>query len=154
MRRLGGTLMLGIALSMCGCGDTGGPAPTQDLSVAVDLSAGNPADMTSSSSAIQVKEFSFEPNTLTVAKGTTVVWQWVGGAPHTVTSGTLDDANQTAVVDGKFCNDVAIPDVTQCKASHSKITGTYQFKFDTAGTYRYFCNVHGYMMRGQIAVSP
>ncbi len=93
---------------------------------------------------------SFDPQTVTIAPGGTVQWVWQGG-PHTVTSGVPGAA------DGTFCslpgNDT--PSVSACSttAYAAGAGNTYSHMFPTAGTFQYFCEVHGAMMTGTIVVS-
>ncbi len=68
-------------------------------------------------------KYAFDPATLTITKGTQVVWTNMSDAPHTVTSdsnafGTTSNLNQNQ---------------------------TFMFTFNTAGTFTYHCNVHPYM---------
>lgn len=67
--------------------------------------------------------FGFSPATLTIKKGTTVIWKNVSLAPHTVTSddGQTFDSGTVAV------------------------GNTFKFTFKTAGTFSYHCNIHPYM---------
>jgi plastocyanin len=67
--------------------------------------------------------FSFNPTTLTIRVGTTVIWKNMSSAPHTVTS----DDGQT------FDSGTVAPG------------GTFKFKFTTVGTFSYHCNYHPYM---------
>ncbi len=64
----------------------------------------------------------FNPSTLTIAAGTQVTWQ-NGSVTHTVTSatGSGDVYNSGNIASG----------------------GTYQHTFATAGTYPYYCQIHG-----------
>jgi plastocyanin len=72
----------------------------------------------------------FDPVDLTVAKGTTVVWEWKGIDEHSATSDT-----------GAFDSGV------------KKGTGTiWKFKFDAPGDYPYSCTPHPYMY-GSIKVT-
>jgi plastocyanin len=80
---------------------------------------------------VSVADNTFSPGTLTVAKGTTVTWQWSGAAPHAVA--------------GKFeGQDVKSPTLTG--------SGTFTFTFNTPGTYTYQCAIHGASMPGTIIV--
>jgi plastocyanin len=99
--------------SMLGLGLAGviaaGPAPGR--------SAETPASVT-------IHEFHFEPPTLTVAVGATVVWTNRDDDPHTVTG--ADDPTPFA--------------------SPPLDTGeTFSFRFEKPGTYRYFCSIHPHM---------
>lgn len=66
----------------------------------------------------------------TVAAGGTVTWTWTGSNSHSVQS-------------------TGTPSFT---SSTTKTTGTYQFTFNTAGTFTYDCAVHGALMTGTIVV--
>lgn len=68
---------------------------------------------------VKVSSFKFEPQTLTVAAGTTVQWVNEGGR-HTVEADN-----------GSFKSDV----LTDGK--------TFEHKFDKPGTYAYHCSFHG-----------
>ena len=67
--------------------------------------------------------FGFSPATLTIVPGATVIWKNMSSAPHTVTS----DDGQT------FDSGNIAPG------------GSFKFKFTTAGSYPYHCNIHPYM---------
>ncbi len=76
---------------------------------------------------VSIVDFAFEPQTLEVPVGTTVVWTNDGDAPHTVTGGPLDSG---ALSSGD----------------------TFQFTFATAGTVDYVCQFHP-NMTGTIEVT-
>ena len=82
--------------------------------------------------AVAIKGFAFSPAALEVTKGTTVTFTNNDSATHTVTSG----ANRTK--DGKF---------------DQQITGSAEasVKFDTVGTFEYFCQIHA-SMKGTVTV--
>lgn len=86
----------------------------------------------SSTNSVQIKmvenngKYSFDPATVTITKGTTVVWTNASDAPHTVTSD-----------DGKFKSSDPSKLITESQA--------YSFVFNTAGTYVYHCSIHTYM---------
>ena len=71
----------------------------------------------------------FLPYEETVAKGATVTWSNDDSAAHTVTSGT-----PTGGPDGLFDSSIFM-------AGNS-----FEFTFDDAGTYDYFCMVHPWMV--------
>jgi plastocyanin len=87
-------------------------------------------DQTSAAAAAEVKidNFSFTPQTLTVAVGTTVTWTNRDDIPHTVVS-----------TDGVFKSKVRDTDEK------------FSYTFTKAGTYPYFCSVHP-KMTGKIVV--
>jgi plastocyanin len=80
---------------------------------------------------VLVRNNSFDPSTLEVDAGATVVWAWSpGGVTHNVT-----------FADGE--------------ASDDQSSGTYQRTFATAGSYPYHCTFHGTAtsgMRGVVTV--
>ena len=78
-----------------------------------------PAAATAANGAVTIKNFAFEPKSLTVKAGTTVVWTDSEGR-HTV------EADK-----GEFKSDV----LTAGK--------TFEFKFDKPGKYAYHCGFHG-----------
>jgi plastocyanin len=82
--------------------------------------AGPPAPV---SANVQVANNSFSPLSLTVAAGTEVVWTWT----------------PTAVLHN------VMPDGTEPESSGTPTNGpaTYRYTFNTPGTYRYHCTVHG-----------
>jgi plastocyanin len=78
---------------------------------------------------VSIQNFAFSPATLTVKKGTTIVWTNLDSATHTVTSDT-----------GKF---------NSGNLSQNK---TFSYTFNTAGAYAYHCAIHP-MMIGTITVT-
>jgi len=77
---------------------------------------------------VNIDNFSFEPQTLTVPVGTTVTWTNRDDIPHTVVS-----------TDGVFKSKVRDTD------------DKFSYTFTKAGTYPYFCSVHP-KMTGKIVV--
>lgn len=77
---------------------------------------------------VTIDNFSFGPQTVTVAVGSTVTWTNRDDIPHTVVS-----------TDGVFKSKVRDTDEK------------FSFTFDKAGTYSYFCSVHP-KMTGKIVV--
>src|SRR2546428_3862992 len=100
----------------------------------VDIAKGSGASQTADCVAANN---CFNPNPLTVAPGTQVTWKNTDTVSHTVTSGKPSD-NQTGTV---FDSGGLI-----------KPGGTFQFTFQNAGTYDYFCIVHPWMT-AQVIVS-
>jgi plastocyanin len=73
-----------------------------------------------SKTTIKLGDNFFKPDNTSVKKGTTVVWDWTGKAPHNV-----------SVVSGptKFRSKV-------------QTSGTYTQKLSKAGTYKIVCTIH------------
>lgn len=106
------------------------PATTTSNSMdGMDHSAGNNSmdseEEPAAENAVNIVDFSFNPETLTVKKGTTVTWTNKDEARHDVT-----------------------PDDPSEAFKGSELLGqgeTYSFTFDTVGTYSYYCSPHPYM---------
>jgi plastocyanin len=80
------------------------------------------------STVVVVKDFMFNPTSLTVKAGSTVTWVNRDDEPHTVVSDT-----------GMF------------KSGGLDTNESYSFKFDKPGTYRFTCSIHPRMV-GTIVV--
>lgn len=85
---------------------------------------------TASPTAVEIRDFRFEPPILTVTAGTTVTWRNDDDSPHTVTD------------KGRKFGSAALD--TSENFSHT---------FATAGEFTYFCTLHP-MMTGKIVVKP
>jgi plastocyanin len=97
------------------------------------LLAGSPSvtanDQPSAAAAeVNIDNFSFGPQTLTVAVGATVTWTNRDDIPHTVVS-----------TDGVFKSKVRDTDEK------------FSYTFDKTGTYPYYCSIHP-KMTGQVVV--
>jgi plastocyanin len=79
---------------------------------------------------IDISGFAFNPSTLTINAGDTVIWTNKDSAPHTVTSDSGSELKSSTLSAG---------------------SGSYSHTFTTAGTYAYHCNIHT-MMKGTIVV--
>jgi plastocyanin len=71
---------------------------------------------------VNIEQFAYAPRSMTIAPGTTVVWTNHDDAPHTVTG-----------KDREFNSNGLDTD------------DTFQHRFDTPGTYHYFCALHPHM---------
>ncbi len=94
-------------------------------------SAGN---RTSYGDYVSIVNYGFYPQTLTVAKGTTVTWVNMDFVQHTVTSGS--EQAPTNLFDSH-------------ELSHMQ---SFRYTFNTPGTYTYYCDVHP-EMAGTIIVT-
>lgn len=90
---------------------------------------------------VDIVSLSFEPAQVTVAVGDTVTWKVTEsiGANHSVTSGTPDDPDKGSAFDSGA-------------EGLSDDGDTFEWTFDTAGTFAYYCTVHGASMSGQVVV--
>jgi plastocyanin len=124
-----------LVLSGCGGDDTSvtPSSTTLDLSAVSDGGApsGNP-----STAAVTVgpnNTLSYSPAAVDIAAGGTVNWTWASGntMPHNVTSGDSPAA---------------------FGASATQTSGSFSHTFTNAGTFNYFCTVHGRIMSGVVRV--
>jgi nitrite reductase (NO-forming) len=79
----------------------------------------------------------YDPSPANVAVGTTVTWTNNDATLHTVYSGTPDDSANG----GKLF-----------QSTYMAKGQTFEHKFDTAGTFNYYCTLHPFMI-GKIVVS-
>ena len=103
-----------LACAMCLLLALGGGA-----AIAAEVTANHAA-----TKQIEIRNFKFAPNTLTVPAGTTVVWINRDEEPHTV------------VYSG------------EARLFRSKPLDTndkFSFRFSQPGTYKYYCSVHPHM---------
>lgn len=138
--RFGSILLLAatIVMASASCGGGGGAGGSNNSNVPTDpLSGGsNTGGSTSHSLSVTVSNNQFAPAATTITKGSTVTWTWntcVAGysgnecTSHTV---TFDDG----------------------PTSQLQSEGTYSRTFDTVGTFKYHCTVHGTAMSGTVTV--
>lgn len=78
---------------------------------------------------VEIKGYAFNPDTITIAKGTTVTWTNLDSVRHTVT-GIGSDVNSQVLSQGQ----------------------TYSFTFNTVGTFEYQCHIHP-TMKGKVIVT-
>lgn len=116
----------GQAQTIVTLGGTAGAITIQAVSTGL---SGSPLSYTATSNAlptqvtVQVTNNQFTPSTITIAAGGTVTWDWAANA---------------------VTHNVA-PDATEPVRSGNPVNGpnTYQYTFNTPGTYQYYCEVHG-----------
>ena len=90
-------------------------------------------------------QFCFIPATLTITDGDTVTWSDESGTEHVVTRCDPADCNGAS---GGTGTDSGF------SAGDVPANGSYSFTFHGAGTYAYFCAIHGYAaMHGEIVVT-
>jgi len=147
-------LVLAVAAG-CG-GGSPSPSPSPPATMPTPSSTPPPPDAGGVTHAVTVGpngSMMFAPQSLSIAAGDTVMWQWPSGSlPHTVTSGV------PGAPDGKFCSlqNGEQPSVQACSGAGYAMSGpaSYSFTFASAGTFPYFCQVHGAMMTGTVSVGP
>ena len=130
---------LALALVAGACSSDDGDddaAPTEEESTtaASEESTSTTAGSVNAGATVEVSEFQFEPDPVTIAVGETVTWENVGSSRHTIT------AASDPSVDPAFKSPPVQPD------------STYQQVFNEAGTFDYFCSIHPDRMQGVIVV--
>lgn len=110
-----------LGLSRVSFHDVNHPIAITDAPLEEEMSSGG-------NEKVSVDNFSFAPATATVPIGSTVTWTNRDDIPHTVVS--TEQAFKSPVLD------------TDQQFSH---------RFETAGTYKYFCSIHP-KMTGQVVV--
>ncbi|GAB2459722.1 cupredoxin domain-containing protein [Jatrophihabitans fulvus] len=114
------TAALALTLAACGSSDGDGGSPS---SPSGGTSAPAPAGGAPKSAVtVDVKNFSFEPGSITVAKGGKVTWKFEDSTPHNV---DIEKLKKTS------------PNLASGK--------TYSLTFNQDGTYDYLCTLHQYM---------
>jgi len=88
---------------------------------------------------VNIQNFAFNPGTITVRVGQQVVWMNNDSAPHTTTSGSCS---------GGTCTPAPGWDSGTLNPGQS-----FAFTFTTAGTFTYFCRIHGASMQGTVVVT-
>lgn len=89
-----------------------------------------PAVPTATTVTVSIKNFSFNPSSLTIKTGTKVTWINNDSAPHTVTSDSGIALNSATLSPGQ----------------------SYSHTFTNIGTENYHCTIHP-MMKGKITVT-
>jgi plastocyanin len=125
----------------CGSGDTtgypsGSSSNAQQQQGAESGEAAQSSSSTDAVTTVKVAGHSFDPPEVRIKAGATVKWTWVSGS-HNVVSGS------SCTPDGKFTSG----DGTVGPGA------TFERKFETAGTFPYYCDPHcGVGMTGKIIV--
>jgi plastocyanin len=88
---------------------------------------------------VSIQGFAFNPGTITVRVGQQVVWVNNDSAPHTTTSGSCS---------GGTCTPAPGWDSGTLNPGQS-----FSFTFTSAGTFTYFCRIHGASMQGTVVVT-
>jgi plastocyanin len=118
------TLILFIVLYGCSA-----QAPLPDTTDKQPSTAPQTGGGLSIKADVAISGFAFDPNTLTIPKGATVIWTNMDSAPHNIVSDTGDEINSATFSKGE----------------------TFAHTFSTPGTYAYHCGVHP-SMKGTVVV--
>ena len=89
---------------------------------------------------VAMRNIAFNPATITIHAGQTVVWQNDDTASHTTTSGSCPGGVRAPM-----------PGWDSGTLNPGQ---SYSHTFATTGTFSYYCQIHGAMMQGTIVVMP
>jgi len=121
----------------------GGYTPSPQPGYPPTYPPGTPSPMptpTSGQALVVMRNLAFNPATISIHVGQAVVWRNDDSAPHTTTSGSCS---------GNTCTPMPGWDSGTLNPGQS-----FSFTFNTAGTFTYYCRIHGAMMQGTIRVMP
>lgn len=117
-----GIIYLSFAF-LAACGGNGGGAPAGGAA-GVEV-----VQVTSGDATVEINEFFFKPNAVTVQAGQTVVWKHIGNAQHTSTG-----------------------DKKEWDSKPLKKGDTFAVKFNNAGTFAFHCEIHPSVMKATLTV--
>jgi plastocyanin len=127
-------VLLAVALTtVVGCGGGGGGGPTESNNKVPPPPPGTP-------NSIVVRNNSFTPTDLAVARNAMVTWTW-----DSCTGGDGYGTGETCTA-----HDVVFDDAAPGSGALS--SGQFSRTFDTAGTFPYHCSIHGVAMSGKVVV--
>ena len=95
------------------------------MNMPTDQTKANSNAKASNQNTVTIKDFAFNPGTITVKVGTKVTWTNEDSVSHTVTADTMS-------ADAPASGNIAKGE-------------SYSFTFNKAGTYAYHCTPHPYM---------
>ncbi len=101
------------------------------VGLAVVLSCKSSTSPGCSGACVTIQDFSFSPSAVTIKVGSAVTWTNNGPASHTTTSNT-----------GVWDSGTLSPPSGAGGYGGGSAGGTFQFTFNTPGTYPYHCKIH------------
>jgi plastocyanin len=90
---------------------------------------------------VTISGFAFNPTPITIAQGDTVTWHWAG-----------PDTNHSVTADPMQADSWDSDPLKPPTAADHPPGDTFDHKFDTPGTFTYFCKVHS-SMHGKVIVN-
>lgn len=129
------TVLAVALLTLAACADETSSPVADDTPVGQTATETRPDDGAAGSAAVDIDDFEFAPESITVAVGGEVTWTNQDATAHTVTAGSGEEPRTE-----EFDLDVA--------AQGDTVATT----FDEPGTYDYFCELHPFM-EGTVEVS-
>jgi len=133
------------ALSIAACGGGGGSSYSTGPTGGNNNPPSNPGNSNPvTTNSVTLTPDSFTPNRISIAKGTTVVWNW-----DSCTTGGPDGYGGYG---GSTCvsHNVTFDDGV---TSSAQSAGSFTRRFDASGTFKYHCSIHGAAaMSGEVDV--
>ena len=129
LMRAGATASL-IVLALVAIAACSGYASSVPPAASLSQAGSVPVAPTNGSTAVEARDFAFNPATLTVPSGSKVTWTNNDTTAHTV---TFDDASSDS--------------------GPLDPLSTFDHTFATAGTFSYHCSIHSFM-HGTVTVTP
>jgi plastocyanin len=130
-----GIAVAGLALlALTACSPAAStPSPTTSMpGMSMPATSQSTSDQPVATNTMSIKNFTFDPPSITVKVGTTVTWTNADQDPHTVTSdGKSGPLNSKPLNQGD----------------------TFQYTFSQAGTFSYLCTIHPFMT-ATVTVTP
>ena len=146
-----GSAVLTIGLAGCLSDDDINPdaPPEEQIDTHLDDASNYDGDIEDLTGEAEVRvengaegtSYRFDPAAIRVDVGTTVVWEWVGDAMHTVTGETKILAGEDETSDAEFDSGAI--------SGHGE---TFEHTFDEAGVFLYVCEPHESFQRGAVWV--
>ena len=126
-------LLLFVALAACSTAETATPDAAEPTETAAQAQSAEPSESEAAESQapaageerVRIDGSMFDPEELTVAAGTEVLFENADGFAHTVTEGTGGQSVENAIVDEEIAQN-----------------GTVSVTFDEPGTYDITCRIH------------
>jgi plastocyanin len=136
---------VGLAAVLAGC--SGSPAEETSTDAATATQTRTPSEVR----VDMTDDLKFDPQTVTIAVGDTVVWETTGAVAHSATAYEADlPDGATYFASGEFESEAA---ARSSYPDGSVGTGeTYSHTFETAGEFPYFCVPHESGMKGTVVV--
>jgi plastocyanin len=141
MGQLRRTLILGLLVAASAACGGGGGAAAGGSNLPTDPTGGgsnNGNNGVNRTLSVTVTNNSFTPGATTITHGSTVQWTW-----------------NTCTGDGYGSTDACVEHTVTFddgQTSELQDRGTFQRTFNTPGTYKYHCAVHGTAMAGEVKV--
>lgn len=134
--------LFALALLGAACGGSDA-APTEQQPVSEGSNSTSDSSMNDSSTSeetsateVTIQDFAFAPKKASVSVGDTVTWINTDDILHTVTSGIGQKQGVPGVTKDKDAKPDGLFD------EEVEFEETFEFTFDKAGSYRYFCSIH------------